>query len=45
MRPSWWLTEEAFAGEEHLDERYVSAYDAKAQVDRERIWRSFHRTD
>ncbi len=33
MKPGWWLAEEAFAGEEHLDERYVSAYDAKAQVD------------
>lgn len=29
----WWLDEAVFAGEEHLDEGYVSAYDRKAQVD------------
>ncbi|MEX1091675.1 MAG: class I SAM-dependent methyltransferase [Acidimicrobiia bacterium] len=33
MKPVWWLEEEAFAGEEHLDESYVAGYDAKSQVD------------
>ncbi len=33
MKPVWWLEEEAYAGEEHLDEDYVAGYDAKSQVD------------
>ncbi len=33
MKPVWWLEEEAYAGEEHLDEGYVAGYDAKSQVD------------
>ncbi len=33
MPVDWWLTEEDFAGAEHLDEEYVAGYDAKAQVD------------
>ena len=32
MKPVWWLEEEAYAGEEHLDEGYVAGYDAKSQV-------------
>jgi SAM-dependent methyltransferase len=30
---NWWLNESDFAGAEHLDDPYVAAYDAKAQVD------------
>ena len=33
MKPVWWLEEEAYAGEEHLDEAYVAGYDAKSRVD------------
>lgn len=33
MKPVWWLEEEAYAGEEHLDADYVAGYDAKSQVD------------
>ncbi len=33
MSRDWWLDESEFAGAEHLDEAYVPAYDAKAQVD------------
>ena len=33
MPVDWWLTEEDFAGAEHLDPDYVAAYDAKARVD------------
>lgn len=33
MSADWWLTEEDFAGAEHLDAGYVAGYDAKAQVD------------
>jgi SAM-dependent methyltransferase len=33
MPAEWWLEESAYAGEEHLDAAYVSAYDSKSQVD------------
>jgi SAM-dependent methyltransferase len=33
MKPVWWLEEEAYAGEEHLDEDYVAGYDTKSRVD------------
>jgi SAM-dependent methyltransferase len=31
--PSWWLDETAHAGPEHLDQRYVAAYDLKSPTD------------